>query len=167
WPWGQPKDKAQAYSKKKKFNLKPDADLDRFKAPFTVNKTLSITAELNQPGGEGVIFAHGGSVHGYALYIKDDAVHFAVRRNSDLDLVSSHDSTVKKAKRFSVRYAKNGEVELSADGRTLTKKKTGGSLSSHPADGLQVGRDLAGRVGAYKDDLPFTGKIRRVLIDVQ
>ena len=38
--------------------------------------------------------------------------------------------------------------------------------TTFPAEGLQVGRDLAGNVGDYNSPFPFTGKISQVTIDL-
>jgi len=57
-------------------------------APLILNRALTITATFDTQEKDGVIIAQGGLVHGYALYVENGELWFALRRLSVLTTVS-------------------------------------------------------------------------------
>jgi len=152
------------FSKKKRFTLAQGDDLDRTVAPHAVDRSLTITATIDAKTPHGVILAHGGSVHGYSLYLADGKLAFAVRRNENLSTVVTDEALPPGPIEISATLAKDGTVTLTAGGSQVAHAKTPGPLAAMPGEGLQVGRDLAGSVGEYTGVNPFAGVIEKVTV---
>jgi arylsulfatase len=144
-----------------KFSLKADADLTGDAAPRLVGKAFIITAEIIAPGS-GVIVAQGGSSHGWSLHTAADGkLRFSIRQNNKL---TTAEGPALSAGTLVTTLAADGTVTFTQGG-TNAKGKVAGPLVKHPADGLQVGRDNGGRVGDYKDDAAFSGKLGSVTVE--
>ncbi|MEQ9412008.1 MAG: arylsulfatase [Fuerstiella sp.] len=152
------------FSKKKKFNLAGDAELERSRAPMVEGRPFRLTVRIAEPGDSGVIVAQGGSAAGYALYQKDGRLWFAVRRKGKLFSVSG--DAPAEATTLDVSLAADGTVTVRAGDLTLLTGEVGGTLDTMPIDGLQVGKDLDGNVGDYAGDFPFDGQIERVRVSI-
>ena len=62
--------------------------------------------------------------------------------------------------------AKDGKITLKVNGNEVAAGKCPGPLNQIPADGLEVGRDDVAAVGDYKGPNAFTGKIKKVVIEL-
>jgi arylsulfatase len=144
-----------------KFTLKSGDDLTSDKAPRLTGKGFSVVVDVPEPGN-GVLVAQGGSTHGWALYVQDGTLHFAIRRAGKLSVVDGPALHVGKSA-FSL--AQDGSVRIES-GKTAATARVPGPLTKHPQDGLQVGRDGNGLVGDYKAEFPFTGKIGGASIEI-
>lgn len=162
-PFKDKHNKNAGLSKKKRFNLKPGADLPQDKSPMINGKAFSVIVTLQQPGTEGVLVSQGGSAAGYVLYQKDGLVHFGIRRGGKLSTVSG--SAPKTTKSFHVIVAKDGLVTGTADGTKLFSGQQS-LLNTMPIDGLQIGKDTGGRVGDYNTDFEYNGTIQNVRIEI-
>ncbi len=60
------------------FELTHGDSLDRPKAPYVTFTPLSITAEIQREGSDGVIVAQGGDRVGYSFYLEDGRLRFSV-----------------------------------------------------------------------------------------
>lgn len=150
----------------RRFELKGGTDLPRGKAPKVVNKSLSLTVVVSKSADDGVLVAHGGTAHGYALYMKSGKLTFAVRRNGQLSTVAATESLPAAPVEITASLSKQGDVILTANKLTLGSGKVEGLLVSQPVDGLQVGRDEKGAVGDYEAPFAYKGQIDRVTIEV-
>jgi len=155
---------AANFSKKKRFSLAQGDDLDRTVAPHAVDRTVTITATIDAKTPDGVILAHGGSTHGYSLYLTGGKLAFAVRHDRKLSTVTADEVLPPGPIKVSATLAKDGTVTLSAAGSQVASAKTPGPLADMPGEGLQVGRDLAGSVGKYDSTNPFAGIIEKVTV---
>lgn len=147
-------------SKKKKFKLKPGDNLPKNNAPNVSNRTFTITGDISAKAKNGVIIAQGGTAHGYAWYLKENKLQFAVRLNGELTVLSASAEFPEKAK-IEFRYQKSGQVTAKINGVEQIKGKVKSGLVAMPADGLQVGADDNGNVGDYSSPhkLDLTGKL--------
>ena len=161
----RPQQRAE-FSNKTRFELGPKADLPRERAPFVVGRAFSVDATIKKPGTRGVIVAHGGSSHGWTLFVGERHLRFATRVGGKLTTVVS-DKPLGDVKTVSARLAKDGGVVLVADGEVIGRGKTPSPLTRMPADGLQVGRDLKGAVGGYKTPSAFNGSVTSVVIELK
>ena len=152
----------EKFSKKKQFTLPGDATLPRDKSPMVRNKSLHVTLQISEPGSSGVLIAQGGTADGYALYLKDDQIFAAFRQGGKLQLLSGDLSNAHGKLVFSL--TKEGRVTVSAGDKVLIAGDIGGPLRNMPIDGLQVSRDLEGKVGNYESDFEFDGSIDNVRI---
>ncbi|MEX2159404.1 MAG: arylsulfatase [Dehalococcoidia bacterium] len=142
------------------------------------NRSHTITAEVEVPpaGAEGVLLANGSGLGGYVLFVKDGRLHyvhnfcaFAEHRVvSDIDVPAGEHT-------LSFRFVKEGEHKgtgtlyiddlacgsVHIDPFTRTRFAiTGDGLSCGYGAGLAICKD-------YRSPFAFTGRLRRVVIDVE
>ena len=158
WPWGMTKEA----NKKKKFELKTGADLDKDDAPQTSGKSLSIKAELGSVG-DGVIVAQGGVTHGYTLYVKEGKPAFTMRHKGKMTTLTSEAMLPDGSCTLAVSVPIMGEVVLTVSGKDVACVKSPGSITT-PGDGLTVGQDGGDPVGPYEGSQEFQGEIKNVTI---
>jgi arylsulfatase A-like enzyme len=154
------------FSTKTTFELFPGINLSRFEAPYIVGRGLSITVEIRSLG-EGVILAQGGSAHGYALYVQEKKVGFAVRRNNKLVVLSSERSLPSDSGTLQVVWGTDGSLVLKWNGDVLVRGENIPPLQTMPQEGLQVGSDAGGLVGPYPEGNQFTGSLGKILIELK
>jgi arylsulfatase len=142
--------------------------------------TIAAGAEVEE-FAEGVLFAHGGSAGGHALYIQDGHLHYTYNWLAEEFQNVSSDRAVEPGRHLLVaEFKKTGDDPKSGSALgTLTlyidtepvgkmEMRTQPGNFALTGDGLCVGRDSASAVSPdYKAPFPFTGgAIDRVVIDV-
>ncbi len=157
-------DKPKYNKKKKRYQLDADADLPREKSPFVENRAFTVTVKLAEAGSDGVLVAQGGSSTGFAVYVQDGRLHFAIRRDGKLHDVVSNEDLPTDAKTITASLANDGMVKATVNGKPFLQGMTAGPLTRMPQDGLQVGKDLLGAVGNYESPFEFSGRIDRVTL---
>ena len=162
WPWNR---KKNTFSKKKVFNLPPDANLAMGIAPMIAKKGFEAEVQLEKQGN-GILVAQGGDAHGWGLSIEDGIAKFFVRLGGKVETVNAKEKLGGKDSMISVKLNPSGQVELHAGKRKLGTGKVSQLIWEMPADGLQVGRDQGGTVGNYNNEFAFDGKIKRVKIKI-
>ena len=143
-------------------------------APDLRSRSYTITVEVLEPG-DGVLVAHGDETSGYSLHVEDGhLVH-------DLNVGGNHD--VVRADRplpdgpctVQVRMERGpvflgrapGRCTLSVDGEVCGSAETDRIfVVTISWSGLDVGRDRGSPVGGYAATNAFTGRIRRVVFDL-
>jgi arylsulfatase len=110
-----------------------------------------------------VIVAQGGSGQGFALFVQDGKLIFALRRANVLTSTPgiSVPAGLHTAK---ASAARGGTLTLSLDDLPPLTARAPGLLQRMPADGLDVGEDSGGLVGTYSEDNGFGGTIESVQI---
>jgi arylsulfatase len=166
WPWQPPYGQAAGGTRHGRYALGAGADLEGNDAPAVAGQPLAITARLDAGGHDGVILAHGGSGRGYALYVKDGRLEFAVRHAERLVVVTSPQPLPAGPVQVEARLAVDGAMTLLIAGQALATGRCEGPLGSQPKEGLQVGRDLGTAVGRYEAPNPFGGSIASVELAV-
>lgn len=148
-----------------KFELQPDADLPRDKAPYLVGRGWTVRVDLAGPGKEGVLVAQGGSSEGFSLFVADGRAKLALRQGGKLTLLAAEAPLPPGAKTIEASLNQDGTLALRIDGEEVARRK--GTLARKmPLDGLQVGSDRTGAVGPYAAPFPFTGRITRVVMEL-
>ncbi|HIK93576.1 MAG TPA: arylsulfatase [Planctomycetes bacterium] len=165
-PYYKQKNK-EKLSKKKNFKLKADADLPQNKSPMIRDKAFTITIKLASTGTAGVLVAQGGTAAGYALYVKDEKLWFAQRRQGKIFSINGELPAGSESLVF--QLTRKGAVTVKSGGRQVLSGDVPGTLDTMPLDGLQVGRDADGHVGDYgvTDEFPYDGKIEQVQIRIE
>jgi arylsulfatase len=158
------KPKPEKFSKKKRFELSAGDDLARAKAPYVVDKGMTITVSVRKPARDGVLVAQGGSSQGFSLYVQKGKLHFATRNDGHLALVTSDADVPYEPATVTATLDKSGKVALSVDGKQVAEGNVLRPLAEMPQDGLQVGQDIKGAVGRYEAPFPFQGEIGDVTI---
>ena len=142
------------------------------------NRSHTITAEVEIPdgGAEGVLLTQGSGLSGYALFVREGRLHY-VHNFSGLEehRVSSSAVVPAGAHTLAFRFTKKGEHKgvgaLLIDGKPVGEVEiarftptrfsmTGDGLSCGYSAGLAVCRD-------YQQPFRFTGRIRRVVVEVE
>lgn len=114
---------------------------------------------------EGVLVANGGEFNGYAIFLRDGKLHFAIRRAKKLYLASSESPAPNSSYSVSAALAKDGTMTLSIDGKAVGASSSGGLIEVNPNEGFQIGSDPESRVGDYGNEFPFGGKIEKFRIE--
>ncbi len=138
-------------------------------APDLRSRSYTITAEVLE-SGDGVLVAHGDATSGYSLYVQDGhLVH-------DLSVGGNHQ--VVRSDRSIPTGASSLQFRMRRDGRRGrgTLVIDGAQCGSFETDrifvvtiswsGLDVGRDRVSPVSDYDPPFAFTGRIRRVVVDL-
>jgi hypothetical protein len=134
-------------------------------APKITGKTLEISAEVDSTGTTGVIVQQGGLNHGYAIYLKDGKLAFAVRENKALTEIIAKDPLGNGHFTVSATVQEDGALALKVNGKTVAEGKAAGSIPQ-PKGGLTVGKAGAGVVGDYESPDAFAGKVKNLQVKV-
>ncbi len=163
-----------------KFTFYPGAvRIPEIAAPWTKNRSFTITAEVEIPqaGAEGVVAAIGGVVGGWSLYFKDGKPSFTY------NYLTSERSTIAGANRLgagaaTIQYqfdydgggiGKGGVSKLFLNGQLTAQgriERTVPFLFSAD-ETFDIGTDTGSPVGLYPTDFAFTGKIKKVEIELK
>ncbi len=154
----------QNFSTQRKFAWSGQVELPREQAPHVTGRALRIQVRLKGLSRDGVLVAQGGTAHGYALYLRQGHVYFAVRRSGQLTTIASL-STV-SSQDFEVQFEKSGRIVVRAAGIVVAEGEVGGPLTAMPVDGLQTGRDTGGVVGNYDGPFAYQGEIAEVTLEI-
>ncbi|HSJ02351.1 MAG TPA: arylsulfatase [Verrucomicrobium sp.] len=146
-----------------RFSLKSGDHLDGEKAPDVAGRGFTITAKFEAADGDGVLIAHGGTVHGYSLAIHQGKLTFSVRRDGKITQVALPDP-VTGPQTAVATLTSDGTASLAIGTKVATAKLS--VLKANPKDGLDVGNDLGAAVGPYATAAPFKGKIDSVEIEL-
>ena len=152
--------------------------------PKTANRPHSIEADVTIPpgGAEGILVAQGGAAGGYALYVKDGKLHYALNYVArDFFSVASADAlpSGRHSLRFefeptgtpdfSVGKGSPGRFQLYVDGSLVGDREVPHTTPMmYELEGLSCGYDFGAPVLAdvYDSPFTFTGTIHQVVIDV-
>ncbi len=171
WPGGKKAKKKKTASpvgsRERRFVLKQGDVLAREASPRVDGVPFRVTATVEAGAGDGVIVAQGGSSLGYALYVREGKLEFAVRDRNRQTVVAAAGPVSADKVVITASVAADGTLTLAADGRRLGAAKAAGPISSMPLDGVEVGRDDAGLVGRYGAENAFGGTVHEVRIEVE
>lgn len=126
--------------------------------PFTVGAWCQ-TADAN-----GVLIAHGGGSHGYALYLKDGLPHFSLRSRGALTTaIGKERLSAGEWIHLSGTLTASGHLQLRVNGKVVASAKCS-AIAARPADKLEVGDDSGSPVGDYGTKTAWTGLVSDVRI---
>lgn len=138
--------------------------LNQADAPQIAGKAFAVSAEIEPAAANGVIVAHGAGTRGYAFYVEDGRLAFAVRSQGELTAIRAKDALGRGRAKVEAQLAADGRIKLLVDGQTVGEGKVAGLIPMQPGDGFSVGQDANGAVGSYAAPNPFTGKIENVRV---
>jgi arylsulfatase len=144
------------------------------------NRSHSITAEVETDGNgaEGVLLANGGRFGGYSLYVQGGRLCYAYNFLGRVVRTLASDRDVPRGRSFlGMSFEKTGQqpfgpggvVRLYIDGQAAGEMHLERTIPfmAGLADNLQCGADMGAPVtDAYRSPYRFTGRIRRVVVDV-
>jgi arylsulfatase len=147
-------------------------------APDVKNRSFSITADLVVPkgGGDGVLVAMGGLPAGWSLYVKGGKPAFTYNY-----FIGATPTVVGKEKlpagpvtfRYEFQYdgggiGKGGTSHLFVNGRRVAKGRIARTVPFVFSldETFDVGRDTGSAVADYQAPFPFTGTIKKVVVEL-
>ncbi|MBM3992794.1 MAG: arylsulfatase [Planctomycetes bacterium] len=163
-PYGKPKQTKTKASTKTEFQFQAGDNLTGENVPDVAGKSISINADIGPKLGDGVILAHGGRNHGYALFIRDGRLAFAVRQSGVLTSIEAKTPLAAGKASVTALLNKNGTLRLLLDDKLVAEGKGKGAMPAVPGEGLQVGQDLGAAVADYQAPFAFKGDLRRVTL---
>ena len=125
---------------------------------------MEISAEIEPAGTEGVIVTQGGAAHGYAIYLTQGKLAFAVRENGDLTTIVAKDPLGNGHFLVQATLHEDGALALLVDGKQVAEGKAAGLIPQQPRAGFSVGTAGRGAVGDYVTPNPFKGKVTNVRV---
>jgi arylsulfatase A-like enzyme len=133
-------------------------------APQIAGRALSIAAKIDATAPNGVIVAQGGQGNGFALYLQDGKLAFAVRSKRELTAVTSEKPLTPGSHSVAAQLAADGKITLLVDGQPAATGQAPGAIPAQPREGLTVGNDGKGAVGEYTAPNAFAGKVEEVTV---
>ena len=134
-------------------------------SPRVANHALVVSAEIEPAGTNGVIIAQGAGANGYALYLKDGKLVFAIRNQRQLTTVTADGPLGAGHFKVEARLAAGGKVTLLVDGRQVGAGQAPGLIATQPGRGLTVGTGNQ-PVGDYEAPDTFAGKIEKAQVQI-
>jgi len=134
-------------------------------SPIIARKTFVVSAEIEPEGGDGVIVTQGATANGYALYLKDGRLSFAVRTARTLTTVTAPQPLGKGPFKVAARLSEKGAIWLTVDGKEAGSGQAPGLIEKQPARGLRVGTGGDVPVGDYDGPNPFRGRIEKARLE--
>jgi len=133
-------------------------------APDVAQKPLEISAEIEPAGTEGVIVTQGGPAHGYAIYLTQGKLAFAVREKGELTTIVAKDPLGNGHFLVQATLHEDGALALQVDGKQVAEGKASGLIPQQPKAGFSVGTADRKGVGDYATPSPFNGKVTNVRV---
>jgi arylsulfatase A-like enzyme len=145
---------------------KPSDAPSRGETPQVAEHALSISAQIDSTAPKGVIIAQGGSGQGYALFVQEGKLAFAVRAKRKLAVVTATKPLEPGLHQVAAQLATDGRVTLTVDGATVGQGQAT-LLAAQPKEGLTIGGDGASAVGEYEAPNAFAGKVQNAKVTPQ
>lgn len=136
-------------------------------APKISGHAFTLSARITAEKNTGVLAAQGGARHGYALYLQDGKLIFALRRDAKLTTASAPAPPLHKAVEVEATLEKTGKLTVTVDGRQAATAQASGVIAEHPGDPFSIGSDVQSPVGSYTAPYPFQGTVEQVRIQIQ
>jgi outer membrane protein assembly factor BamB len=127
-------------------------------------KPLTVEAWINAEQSNGTVLAHGGSNHGYALFLRNGLPRFIVRANGNLSSVVAKKKAIGQWMHLAGVLTTDGELRIYVNGIVDATAKASGLLTANPAEAMEIANDESSKVGNYGDPFGFKGLIDEVAI---
>jgi len=163
------RNRSPKFSTKKVFELKHGDVLEQTKAPNVVNKSFRIELGLSEDFTEGVVISHGGTAHGWSLFLMDGSPCFSARINGELVVLKSTKKLLvgNSGKQLICEYTKTGKITVTAGNEVLLQGDLGSSIVEMPLDPLEVGKDTNGIVGPYMNGFDSNGRVVKAVVKLK
>ncbi|MCX7048935.1 MAG: Gfo/Idh/MocA family oxidoreductase [Candidatus Sumerlaeota bacterium] len=139
---------------------------DSVNAPQIANKSFTISCIVETDQKDAIILAHGGSVIGYALHLKNGRVCFAVRTATD-KVTEISSGELKGATRIVASLAADNTMKLTVGDQPAATGKAPGLISHQPQEDFCLGHDNKVPVATYTAKAPFKGSISGLTIHAE
>jgi hypothetical protein len=124
---------------------------------------FTVSAEIEPTSTNGVIIAQGAAGNGYAFYLKDGRLAFALRSKRQLTTVIANEPLGSGRHLVQAKLAGDGAITLSVDGQSVASGQAPGLIGAQRGRGLTVGLSQPA-IGDYTVPNLFAGAIENVRI---
>jgi hypothetical protein len=121
-------------------------------------------ARVKARGADGVILAHGGESHGYAIYLRDRVPRVALRIDGQVYEVAGAEPISDGWTTIAGVIGRDLLLKLIVNGTPAAKPRRAGLISLNPNESLQIGTDTGTLVGSYAAARPFDGLLKSVRV---
>ena len=125
---------------------------------------LAVAAWVRSEQPNGVVVARGGSILGYALYLKGGKPCFSIRAESKKGDVVAKEKIVGDWVHLAGVLTADTKLRVYVDGLLAGTADAPSLIPRDPADAMQIGADEGSLVGSYRDGAPFKGIIDDVRV---
>ena len=123
--------------------------IDVAEAPDPANRPLTFGAWCRPLSTHGVVLAHGGESHGYALYLVDGFPHCALRVRGQLHVVRGADRVAPgEWTHLAGVFGSDAEIGIWVNGIRVAGAPAN-PIAALPAEGLTIGDDPGSPVAVY------------------
>jgi arylsulfatase A-like enzyme len=133
-------------------------------APQVANRGFTVSAEI-EAGGDGVIVAQGATANGYALYVKDGKLGFALRSKNELTTVTADSALGTGRMKVEAKLAADGGVTIFVDGKQVATGHVPNVIAKQPGRPFSVGSSKPA-IGDYPTPGAFPGNIENVRVEI-
>jgi N-acetylglucosamine-6-sulfatase len=127
-------------------------------------KPWTVEAWVKPESGNGVVVAHGGQSHGYALYLQGGCPTFAARVSGDICAVAGPEKVGGDWTHLAGVLTPASELILYVNGEPVATAESSGFIGQNPNEGLEIGTDEGSKVADYTGQTGFVGLIDEVRI---
>ncbi|MFW6161371.1 MAG: PQQ-binding-like beta-propeller repeat protein [Planctomycetota bacterium] len=127
-------------------------------------KPVTVEAWVRSEDGEGVVVGRGAGAHGYALYLKGGAPHFAVVVGSKRHDVGAKARIGRDWTHLAGVLTDDKQLQVYIDGKQVASGKAPGFIVEDPHQAMEIGADAGGNAGDYESPFGFKGAIDEVRI---
>lgn len=126
-------------------------------SPLLKKSGFDLQVRVLKGPANGVLLAQGDNQNGFSLYLKNNILHLAMRRNGELEHLEL-DYLPEPPFTVIAGINRRGRAKLGIDDHRMLNFFSGG-LQENPKEGLSVGFDSLSPVGEYNSEFPFEGKL--------
>jgi hypothetical protein len=137
--------------------FKTNDSLQGREAPAVAGKALDISAEVESDGSDGVIVSQGAGGQGYALYVINGKLEFAVREGGELTSITAGEPLGKGTFTVEATLKDPGKLAVLVNGKQVATGDAPGLIPRQPKVGFFVGRAGSEAVG----NNPTPRRVRR------
>jgi hypothetical protein len=143
--------------------LKPGDVLPSAAAPQIANRAFGLSCTVETTQSNAVLLAHGGRVAGYALFLRDGRVVFAVRTGAgEAPTEVATPAVAAMPARILATVAADGALSLTVNDAAPVRGQAPGLIPRQPAENFCLGHDDAQPVATYTGRENFAGTIQRL-----
>jgi arylsulfatase A len=140
--------------------LRPGDQLKSKLAPAVAGRAFTVSCTLATQQANTIVVAHGGTMLGYALHVREGRLTFSIRRAQGEDHEVALPAPLGAGThQIIAKLGPDGRLSLQADGQPAVTTPGGGLLAKQPAEDFCVGHDAANPAARYVSPAPFQGTL--------
>ena len=145
-----------------KFDGSASIDIPKSSSLNPANSGWSVQVICRPEKGDGVLFASGGQLNGYSLFLQDGKPTFVVAAGGKASRAQADKAVVGDWHRIMAVIQVNGEIVIFVDGQKAATAPLPSLIAKEPNDGMQVGIDARSPVTDKPAPTGFVGLIESV-----